>query len=146
MEGWKNLAIRQFDNSTMEDWKIGKMEEWKNLAIRQFDNSTMEDWKIGKMEDWKNGRMEKWKDGKIWQFGISIIRIWKNGRLINSCRLLTSSSRQTPYAIRFFFTAYWPLAPADFVLPPPVSCLFSLPTSSSRLMPHAFFPLSTVLS
>jgi len=109
------------------------MEKWKNGRIWQFGNSTM----------------EEWKDGKIWQFGISIIRIWKNGRLINSCRLLTSSSRQTPYAIRFFFTAYWPLAPADFFLTPHASRLFrhcplptgdwQLPTSTNALRSACHF-------
>jgi hypothetical protein len=45
MEEWKNVAIRRFDNSTMEEWKDGRMEEWKNSIIRQFD-------------DEKNGMME----------------------------------------------------------------------------------------
>jgi len=129
MEGWKNLAIRQFDNSAMEDWKIGKMDDWKNLAIWQFDNSTMEDWKIGKMEDWKNLA--------IWQFGNSIIRQWKNGRLIKSCRLPTSSSRQTPYAKRFFFTAYWVMTTHTLCLTPYATRL----TTANCQLATADFPL-----
>jgi hypothetical protein len=40
----ENELIRQFDNSTMEEWKDGRMNE----LIRQFDNGRMEEWKNGK--------------------------------------------------------------------------------------------------
>jgi hypothetical protein len=34
----------------MEEGKDGMMEKWKNVTIRQFGNSTMEEWKDGMRE------------------------------------------------------------------------------------------------
>jgi hypothetical protein len=33
----------------LEKWKSGMVEECDDLIIRQFDNSTMEEWKDGRM-------------------------------------------------------------------------------------------------
>jgi len=34
MEEWKNLTIRQCVNSTMEEWKVGKMEKFGISTMR----------------------------------------------------------------------------------------------------------------
>jgi len=41
-----------------EKWKIGKMDEFDNSTMEEGKNGRLGKWKIGKMEDWKNGMME----------------------------------------------------------------------------------------
>jgi hypothetical protein len=47
MEEWKNGRMEECDNSTIRQWKNGRMEEWKNGRVEECSNSTMEEWKSG---------------------------------------------------------------------------------------------------
>jgi len=74
MEKWKNLMIRQFENSTMEDVYHGDTEDTKearrcnNSIIRQFDNGRVEEWKIGRGITTETRRAQrKHEDGTIRQ-------------------------------------------------------------------------------
>ena len=67
MEGWKNGEIRQFDNSTIQEWKNGR---WENSTIRQFDNSTMEELKNGMMEGWNVEALAEIPLRREWKMGM----------------------------------------------------------------------------
>ena len=59
---WKNVIIRQFDNSTMEERKNGRMERWKNeenLPHRHIGH------RGGRMEGWKNVTIRRFDNGRM---------------------------------------------------------------------------------
>jgi len=131
------------------EWKNGKMEWWKNVIIRQFDNSTMEERKNGRMERWKNeenlphrhighrgGRMEGWKNVTIRRFDNGRMESWSLW-----FKLPTHASRLTNCPT--ILLSYCPLPTGHCPLPncrQPTSYWLTRPYAS-RLTPHAFFRL-----
>jgi len=53
MEEWNDGRMEEFGNSTIWQWKNGRVECWKDGRMEEFENSTMRSKENWKMEDWR---------------------------------------------------------------------------------------------
>jgi len=73
--------MEEFDDLTMEEWKVGRLERW--------NGGKMEGWKIGKMERWNGGKMEDFTTEALskQRRGNGRMECWKLGVLLKVSQL-----------------------------------------------------------